>query len=425
MSFDHFGLSAEILKAVNECGYLTPTQIQAQVIPLALNKKDILGGAQTGTGKTASFTLPLLHMMSEKTSKRGSNSPRALILAPTRELVDQVHENIYNYGKYLRLKYCAIFGGVPINRQIFKLRKGVDVLVATPGRLLDHLNRKTVDLSSIEILVLDEADCMLDMGFIHDIRKIVEYLPKKRQTLLFSATFSVSIQKLAENLLNNPEIIEVAQSNKVSDQVKQVVYPIDRERKSELLAHLITENDWQQVLVFTRTKHGADSLSKLLEQKGISSSSIHGDKRQSVRSKTLLRFKKGAIRVLVATDVAARGLDIDQLPYVVNYELPHNPSDYIHRTGRTGRAGYEGEAISLVCVDEHKLLREIEKLTKNPISNVLLPGFEVDESIKPQPIRKGGSGRRSFQDRRQSPFKKKALSQTHKNRRTFKKAVSK
>ncbi|MFZ0566142.1 MAG: DEAD/DEAH box helicase [Chlamydiales bacterium] len=418
MSFENFGFSGEILRAVKERGYTAPTQIQTQAIPLVLQKKDILGEAQTGTGKTASFTLPLLHLLlSEKASKKRPRFPRALILAPTRELVDQVYKNIGLYGKYLPLKYSAVFGGVPIERQITKLRQGVDILIATPGRLLDHVNRKTVDISSIEVLVLDEADCMLDMGFIHDIQKIVDCLPKKRQTLLFSATFSKAIQKLAENLLCEPEMIKSSESKGVvSDQVKQVVYPIDKQRKSELLTHLITSNDWKQVLVFTRTKHGADQLSKILKQKGIRSSSIHGDKRQSVRSKTLSSFKKGDIQVLVATDVAARGLDISQLPYVVNFELPHTPSDYIHRIGRTGRAGNEGEAISLVCVDEHKLLKDIEKLTKNSISSVILPGFEVDKSIKPQPIRKG----KSAANHPKKGYKRKPRPQAHK-KRTFSK----
>jgi ATP-dependent RNA helicase RhlE len=394
MSFDSLGLLPELIRAVNKKGYKTPSPIQAQAIPLILKGHDIMGGAQTGTGKTAGFTLPLLHLLSKTTSSKNGRTPvRALILTPTRELAAQVGESVETYGKFLPLKSTVVFGGVKINPQIAQLRRGVDILVATPGRLLDHIQQKTLDLSQIEILVLDEADRMLDMGFIHDIRKVIALLPKKRQNLLFSATFSNDIKKLADTLLHEPILIEVAQRNTASELVTQVVHPIDRERKREVLSSLIKSEKWKQVLVFTRTKHGANRLAEQLGKDGITSAAIHGNKSQGARTRALSDFKDGTIRVLVATDVAARGLDIDQLPHVVNFELPNVPEDYVHRIGRTGRAGREGEAMSLVCVDEHKLLRDIERVIKKSIPKVVIPGFEPDLSAKPIPILNGRNSR--------------------------------
>ncbi len=388
MSFDSLGLSAEILRAVSEQGYSEPTPIQRQAIPVVLEGRDIMAGAQTGTGKTAGFTLPLLQRLSA-VKPGGRRTIRALILTPTRELAAQVGESVDTYGKYLPLKSTVIFGGVKINPQIERLRRGVDILVATPGRLLDHVSQHTVDLSKVEILVLDEADRMLDMGFIRDIRKVLALLPKGRQNLLFSATFSDEIKQLADGLLDRPALIEVARRNTASERVEQVVHPVDRERKRELLSHLIGTNNWRQVLVFTRTKHGANRLAQNLETDGITAAAIHGNKSQAARTRALADFKRNAIRVLVATDIAARGLDIDQLPHVVNFELPNVPEDYVHRIGRTGRAGNEGEAVSLVCVDEHKLLRDIERLIKRELPKVVIEGYEPDPSIKPEPIPNG------------------------------------
>ena len=399
MSFDTLGLSAELLRAVADQGYTRPTPVQTQAIPVILEGRDILAGAQTGTGKTAGFTLPLLqrlHTNNPRSRKTGTRPVRALVLTPTRELAAQVGESVSCYSKYLPLTSAVIFGGVKINPQIQRLRKGVDILVATPGRLLDHVSQRTVDLSQIEILVLDEADRMLDMGFIRDIRKILALLPASgkagRQNLLFSATFSNEIKKLSDGLLDSPALIEVARRNTASETVAQLVYPVDKVRKRELLSHLIGSQDWQQVLVFTRTKHGANRLVTQLEQDGLSASAIHGNKSQGARTRALADFKQNKIRVLVATDIAARGLDIDQLPHVVNYELPNVPEDYVHRIGRTGRAGNEGEAISLVCVDELKLMRDIERLLKREIPKQVLPGYEVDPSIKAEPIQNGRGG---------------------------------
>lgn len=371
MSFTTLGLSEPILRAIKESGYTQPTPIQKQAIPVILEGKDVLVGAQTGTGKTAGFALPLLQLLTNKPSQKGkARKVRALIITPTRELAAQVAQNVGDYSKFLPFSHTVIFGGVGINPQIARLKKGVDIVIATPGRLLDLAGRRAIDLSNIECLILDEADRMLDMGFIHDIKKILTLLPKKRQNLLFSATFSNDIKNLADNLLNAPVLIETAQRNTTAEQVEQVVYPVDKARKKELIIYLIKENNWKQVLVFTRTKHGANKLSEQLANNSISSAAIHGNKSQGARTKALANFKSGAIRVLVATDIAARGIDIDQLPHVVNFELPNVPEDYVHRIGRTGRAGREGEAASLVCIDEKDLLRSIEKLIKKQIDKV-------------------------------------------------------
>lgn len=395
MSFDSLGLSAELLRAVSEQGYSEPTPIQRQAIPVVLQGRDIMAGAQTGTGKTAGFTLPLLQHLSSAPAARG-RPIRALVLTPTRELAAQVGESVETYGKYLPLKSAVIFGGVKINPQIEKLRRGVDILVATPGRLLDHVSQKTVNLANVEFLVLDEADRMLDMGFIHDIRKVLALLPKARQNLLFSATFSDDIKRLAGGILHDPALIEVTPRNTTAERIAQVVHPVDKGRKRELLSHLIGSQNWRQVLVFTRTKHGANRLAEQLGKDGITAAAIHGNKSQGARTRALADFKSGAVRTLVATDIAARGLDIDQLPHVVNFELPNVPEDYVHRIGRTGRAGNEGEAVSLVCVDEHKLLRDIERLIKRDLPKQVLAGYEPDPSIRPEPIENGrgrGGGR--------------------------------
>jgi len=400
MSFATLGLSDAIVRAVTEQGYTTPTPIQAQAIPAVLGGGDLLAGAQTGTGKTAGFTLPLLQRLSTDAvgaalkSKATPRAVRALILAPTRELAAQVEESVRLYGKYTNLNSAVIFGGVGINPQIKLLKHGVDVLVATPGRLLDHVGQRTVDLSKVEILILDEADRMLDMGFIHDIKKVLAVLPPKRQNLLFSATFSDEIKALADKLLNNPASIEVARRNSTVEVIAQKIHPVDRDKKHPMLAHLIKENDWHQVLVFTRTKHGANKLVEQLGKDGIGAMAIHGNKSQSARTKALAEFKDGSLQVLVATDIAARGIDIDQLPHVVNYDLPNVPEDYVHRIGRTGRAGATGEAVSLVCVDEHQMLKDIEKLIKQTLPRHVIPGFEPDMNAKAQPIqlRSGAPG---------------------------------
>lgn len=392
MSFSNLGLSEPILKAIKEQGYTTPTPIQQEAIPIILQKHDVLAGAQTGTGKTAGFTLPMIHKLSQKKVSLHKHQIRALILTPTRELAAQVADNVKAYSKYLDLKSTVIFGGVGINPQKAALRKGIDIVIATPGRLLDHLEQKTIDLTHVEFFVLDEADRMLDMGFIRDIKKVLAVLPKHRQNLLFSATFSDEIKHLADNLLNNPKLIEVSRRNKSSEMITQVVHHVDKGRKKELLTKLIKDGDWKQILVFTRTKHGANRLSQQLTADGIKASAIHGNKSQGARTKALSDFKAGNIRVLVATDIAARGIDIDQLPHVVNFELPNVSEDYVHRIGRTGRAGREGEALSLVCVDEHDFLRGIEKLIKTKIKKITTPGFDVDKSIKAEPIKMGGGG---------------------------------
>ena len=392
MSFDTLGLSAELLRAVADQGYREPTPVQRQAIPVILEGRDILAGAQTGTGKTAGFTLPLLQRLGRATQAGGRRGVRALILTPTRELAAQVEQSVRTYGRHLPLTSAVIFGGVKINPQIDRLRRGVDILVATPGRLLDHVGQKTLDLSRVEILVLDEADRMLDMGFIRDIRRILALLPTRRQNLLFSATYTDDIRKLADGLLDSPALIHVPRCNATAARISQVIHPVDRERKRELLSFLIGSQNWQQVLVFTRTKHGANRLSQQLDRDGINAVAIHGNKSQGARTRALEDFKLGKVRVLVATDIAARGLDIDQLPHVVNFELPHVPEDYVHRIGRTGRAGREGEAVSLVCVDEHNLLRDIERLLKRDLPRVVIAGHEPDPAIRAEPILNGRQG---------------------------------
>jgi ATP-dependent RNA helicase RhlE len=389
MSFENLGLSADMLRAVSEEGYTDPTPVQSQAIPHILQGRDVLAGAQTGTGKTAAFTLPLLQRLagsSAPVQAQGRRRIRALVLTPTRELASQVEESIRVYGRYLPLRSAVIFGGVNINPQFSMLRKGVDILVATPGRLLDHLGQGSLDISGVETFILDEADRMLDMGFIRDIRRVIAALPRKRQNLMFSATYSDEIRALAETLLVNPASVEVARRNTPAETVQQRIFPVDRERKRELLSGLIRGGEWRQVLVFTRTKHGANRLAKQLEQDGITTAAIHGNKSQAARTKALAGFKNGEVKVLVATDIAARGLDIDMLPHVVNFELPNVPEDYVHRIGRTGRAGAEGEAISLVCVDEDEFLRNIERLLKRKFEREVIPGFEVDPSIRAEPV---------------------------------------
>ncbi|MCE4557646.1 DEAD/DEAH box helicase [Roseateles cellulosilyticus] len=390
MSFDTLGLAAPLLKAIADAGYTTPTPIQAQAIPAVLKGGDLMAGAQTGTGKTAGFTLPMLQRLQglpKASNKFGRPAVRALVLTPTRELAAQVEESVQTYGKYLpELKSMVMFGGVGMQPQVDKLKKGVDILVATPGRLLDHAGLGNLDLSKVDILVLDEADRMLDMGFIHDIKKVLALLPAQKQTLLFSATFSDEIKNLADRLLNQPALIEVARRNQTNDQIAQKVHPVGRERKKELLVHLIKNGDWHQVLVFTRMKHGANRLTDYLNDQGISAMAIHGNKSQGARTKALADFKSGDLTCLVATDIAARGIDIDQLPHVVNFELPNVPEDYVHRIGRTGRAGAQGEAVSLVCVDENGFLRDIEKLIKREIPKEIVPGFAPDPNEKAEPI---------------------------------------
>ncbi|MDF1883466.1 DEAD/DEAH box helicase [Sulfurimonas sp. SAG-AH-194-C21] len=391
MTFNDLGLDKLLLKAIQEQGYDSPTPIQEKAIPVILQRKDILAGAQTGTGKTAGFTLPMLELLLRAKPNKGNKKVKALVLTPTRELASQVAESIGLYAKHTPFKTSVIFGGVKINPQIVALRKGIDIVVATPGRLLDHISQRTIDLSGVDFLILDEADRMLDMGFVNDIKKVIAVLPKERQTLLFSATYSDAIKKLSASFLKSPSLIEVARTNASSEIVKQAIYHVDKTRKRELLTHLIKEGDWQQVLVFTRTKHGANRLCGQLETDGITSAAIHGNKSQNARTKALADFKAGKTRVLVATDIAARGIDIDQLPHVVNYELPNVSEDYVHRIGRTGRAGNKGEAISLVCVDEDEFLAGIEKLISKDIPKVWLKDFKPDPSIKAEPINMGGN----------------------------------
>jgi ATP-dependent RNA helicase RhlE len=389
MKFADLGLAEPLLRAVHEHGYDTPTPIQAQAIPIVLTGGDLMGGAQTGTGKTAGFVLPMLQRLSLSPvvrDARGRLPIRALILTPTRELAAQVEESVRIYGKYMKLASMVIFGGVGMQPQIDRLKRGVDILVATPGRLLDHAGQRTLDLSHVEILVLDEADRMLDMGFLPDVKRVLALLPPKKQSLLFSATFSDEIKNLADRLLNAPALIEVARRNQTAELIEQKVHPVSRDAKKDLLVHLIKKNDWDQVLVFTRMKHGANRLTEHLNKHGISAMAIHGNKSQTARTKALAEFKTGDLEVLVATDIAARGIDIDQLPHVVNYEIPNVPEDYVHRIGRTGRAGSTGEAISLVCVDEEGFLRDIERLIKRSIPREVVPGFEPNPNERAEPI---------------------------------------
>ena len=389
MSFSKLGLSEELVRAVAEHGYTTPTPIQMQAIPAVLAGGDLLAGAQTGTGKTAGFVLPILQRLSTHPAPRivgGRRPVRTLILTPTRELAMQVEESVRIYGKYSKQTSTVVYGGVGIHPQIAQLKRGVDILVATPGRLLDHHQQRTVDLSHVEILVLDEADRMLDMGFIRDIKRILAQLPKRRQNLLFSATFSEEIKTLADTLLNAPAMIEVARRNSTVEIITQKVHPVDRDRKRELLSHLIKTQSWFQVLVFTRTKHGANKLAEQLNHDGITALAIHGNKSQAARTRAMAEFKVGRLQVLCATDIAARGIDIEDLPHVVNYDLPNVPEDYVHRIGRTGRAGATGEAISLVCIDEHAFLRDIERLIKREIPQTVIDGFAPDPRARAQPI---------------------------------------
>jgi ATP-dependent RNA helicase RhlE len=377
---------------VAEQGYETPTPIQAQAIPAVLAGHDLLAGAQTGTGKTAAFTLPLLHkltMSRSKENKFGVYGVRALVLTPTRELAAQVEESVRNYGKYLQLTSTVIFGGVGMNPQVARIKKGVDILVATPGRLLDLQQQGLLDLSTVEILVLDEADRMLDMGFIHDVKKILALVPKEKQSLLFSATFSDEIRELANNLLKDPQSIQVTPSNTTVQRITQVVHPVGRGKKKALLAHIINEHNWSQVLVFTRTKFGANNVAEFLTKNGISAMALHGNKSQTARTQALAGFKSGEIRALVATDIAARGIDIDELPHVVNYEIPNISEDYVHRIGRTGRAGSSGEAVSLVSLDEQGFMRDIEIFTKQQVPVVEIEGFGPEEGEKAEPIAMG------------------------------------
>ncbi len=385
----NLGLSDEISRAVMECGYTTPTPIQQQVIPVILSGEDVIGAANTGTGKTAAYVLPLLHTLSQQKEKVRS-AIRALILVPTRELAVQVEESVRKYGAYSNLKSMAMMGGVSMNPQIQQLKSGVDILVTTPGRLLDHVQQRTISLSHVNMLVLDEADRMLDMGFIKDIKRILPLLPKERQNLLFSATFSGEIKDLMKGFFNNPTLITATKNEVAAPSITHIVYPVNANQKRDLLEHLIAEQNWYQVLVFTRTKHVANRVGEYLNDSGISSGVIHGNKSQAARNRALDRFKKGSLQVLVATDVAARGIDIVDLPYVVNYELPFVPEDYVHRIGRTGRAGKEGHAISLVCVDELKLQRDIERVIKVKLQEEIIPGFEPDPTIAPKPLKRGG-----------------------------------
>ncbi|MSQ21604.1 MAG: DEAD/DEAH box helicase [Betaproteobacteria bacterium] len=386
--FSDLGLSVELTRAVSDQGYTEPTPVQAKTIPIVLQGRDLLAAAQTGTGKTGGFALPILHRLAANMIARTPKRVRVLVLTPTRELAAQVDTAFKGYGRHLRLNSTAVYGGVSIGAQIQALKRGVEILVATPGRLLDHVQQRTVDLSRVEIVVLDEADRMLDMGFIHDIRRILSLLPKPRQSLLFSATFSNEIRTLANTLLSNPAVIEIERHRDTSDLIKQRVHPVAVGRKRELLAHLVTKGDWQQVLVFTKTKHGANRLAEQLEKQGINSATIHANKSQSQRTRALAEFKRGDVRVLVATDIAARGLDIEALPHVVNFDLPNAPEDYVHRIGRTGRAGMSGEAISFVAPDERRLLTGIERLIARRIDSEVVPGFEVAAHEKPSAERR-------------------------------------
>jgi ATP-dependent RNA helicase RhlE len=414
MTFEELNLAPAILQAVQEQGYDTPTPIQAQAIPIVLAGHDLLAGAQTGTGKTAAFTLPILHKLSLSEAGRnkfGGKAIRALVLTPTRELAAQVEESVKDYGKYLSLQSTVVFGGVGMKPQVDRVKRGVDVLVATPGRLLDLQGQGLLDLSSIEILVLDEADRMLDMGFIHDVKKVLALVPKDKQSLLFSATFSDEIRDLAATLLKNPQSIQVTPSNTTVQRISQVIHPVGRGKKKEVLVHIINQHNWSQVLVFTRTKFGANNVADYLTKNGIKAMALHGNKSQTARTQALAGFKSGDIRALVATDIAARGIDIEDLPHVVNYEIPNVSEDYVHRIGRTGRAGASGEAVSLVCLDEEGFMMEIERFTKQEIPVQILEGFGPEAGEKAEPIAMGrqtlwgGAGRPPSRDVMQAAAK--------------------
>ena len=414
MKFEELNLAPAILQAVQEQGYDTPTPVQAQAIPIVLAGHDLLAGAQTGTGKTAAFMLPILHKLSLSEAGRnkfGGKAIRALVLTPTRELAAQIQESAKDYGKYLSLQSTVVFGGVGMKPQVDRVKRGVDVLVATPGRLLDLQGQGLLDLSSIEILVLDEADRMLDMGFIHDVKKILALVPKDKQSLLFSATFSDEIRDLAATLLKNPQSIQVTPSNTTVQRISQVIHPVGRGKKKEVLVHIVNQHNWSQVLVFTRTKFGANNVADYLTKNGIKSMALHGNKSQTARTQALAEFKSGDIRVLVATDIAARGIDIEDLPHVVNYEIPNVSEDYVHRIGRTGRAGASGEAVSLVCLDEEGFMMEIERFTKQEIPVQILEGFGPEPGEKPEPIAMGrqtlwgGAGRPPSRDVMQAAAK--------------------
>ena len=410
MKFNELGLVPSLLRAVNEKGYTEPSPIQEKAIPLILKRKDVLASAQTGTGKTAGFTLPLLQILSKQPNSN-HRKIKALILTPTRELAAQIYDNVVEYSKYLEIKSTVIFGGVNQKPQVSKIRNGIDILIATPGRLLDLENQRLLSLRNVEILVLDEADRMLDMGFQRDINKIMNLLPSKRQNLLFSATFSKEIKRLAKGILNDPALVETSPQNTTVEAIVQYVYKVDKNKKSNLIIQLIKEGNWRQVLVFTRTKHGANNLCKKMIKADISAAAIHGNKSQSARTKALAGFKDGTIEILVATDIAARGLDIPLLPHVVNFELPNIPEDYVHRIGRTGRAGAKGEAISLVCVDEKQYLKDIEKLVNLKIPSKIKQGYEPDPNAVPEPPKqnrnsyKGNKGR-SNQNKKRSNYRK-------------------
>jgi ATP-dependent RNA helicase RhlE len=392
MKFEELNLAPAIIKAVLEQGYETPTPIQAQAIPLVLAGHDLLGGAQTGTGKTAAFVLPMLNKLSSAEAPRnkfGGIAIRALVLTPTRELAAQVEESVQTYGKYLEITSAAVFGGVGMNPQISRMKKGVDVLVATPGRLLDLMQQGMVDLSQVQVLVLDEADRMLDMGFIHDVKKVLAAVPKDKQSLLFSATFSDEIRELAATLLKDPQSVQVTPRNTTVQRIAQLIHPVGRGKKKALLAHIIQEHNWSQVLVFTRTKFGANNVAEFLTKNGISAMALHGNKSQTARTQALGDFKSGDVRALVATDIAARGIDIDDLPHVVNYDIPNVCEDYVHRIGRTGRAGAEGQAVSLVSLDEEGFMQAIERFTKQDIPVQIMDAFMPEPGEKAEPIAMG------------------------------------
>jgi ATP-dependent RNA helicase RhlE len=406
MSFKNLGLSDPLLRAIDKKGYTTPSPIQQKAIPKILERKDILASAQTGTGKTAGFALPMLQILNNEKPLR-QRPVRALVLTPTRELAAQVYDDIRTYGAFVDLRATVIFGGVNANPQIRTMRQGVDILVATPGRLLDLHNQKIFSLANVEMLVLDEADRMLDMGFLRDIKKILALLPSRRQNLLFSATFSKEIKQLAGSFLHHPVLVEATPENTTAEKVDQIIYRTNKSRKTDLVIKLISEGDWKQVLIFTRTKHGANRLSKKLEKAGISSSAIHGNKSQGARTKALSSFKSGKVNVLVATDIAARGLDIPLLPHVINYELPNVPEDYVHRIGRTGRAGTSGEAISIVSVDEDEYVTAIEKLLGEQLHEDSVQGFEVTESLREIQDQKAENKAQNQRGRRNSDGKPK------------------